>query len=91
MSEGIYFKHFVMVIVVYVGAIFPLTLVFKIFDSAEETNKKFGVALQIIQHFCIYLFMYMFDSSIPFVHANAGIAILSVLLLFTLTACKLII
>ncbi len=91
LADGFLFKNYAMIVVVYVGVIYSIILIFKTLSSVKGTYKKFVVTLQVIQHIGIYVFMYMFDPNIPFIKANAGLAYFSVIFLFVLVTCKLIV
>ncbi|CAI2370650.1 unnamed protein product [Moneuplotes crassus] len=91
LSDGYLFKDYAMIVVVYVGVIYSIILVFKTLNSVKGAYVKFVVTLQIIQHIGIYALMYLFDPNIPFIKNNAGLVYLSVVFLFVLVTCKLII
>lgn len=90
-SEGYYFKDYAMLVVVYVGVIYSFILIFKTLQSTPGVDKKIMVSLQMIQHMGIYVFMYMFDYEIEWIRNNAGLCYLSVIFLFVLVTCKLIV
>ncbi|CAI2371000.1 unnamed protein product [Moneuplotes crassus] len=91
LSDGYLLKHYVMVILIYVGVGFSITMIIKLLNSAKGVQTKMFAFLQIIQHLGIYGLMYLYDADILFVRDHAGIAYISVICMFVLLTCKLIV
>ena len=91
MTEGFVFRDYCLVIAAYMGVIYSVILIFKLFKWAESFGTYVQITLQIIQHLLCYVLMYMFNDKIPFIHNWTGFAYMSILLLYCLITTKLIV
>lgn len=91
LSEGYILRDLMMVIIAYIGVLYPLILVVKTFMAAPGVTKKALVTIQVAQHIFVYVLMYLFNNEIPFIRDNAGLCYLSVIFGFVLVSWKLII
>lgn len=89
LTEGFLLKDVIVLVAVGLGC--PIALIFKTFSSIKEPYLKLIAALQTIQHFGIYVCLYMVDPTIPFIKENAGLVYLLFGMLFALGNFKLIV
>ena len=81
----------VMLVVVYIGAMFSLVLVYKVYQEIKDFKTRVFVTLQLIQHYGCYVLMYLFDDNVKFIHDHAAMAYMSVIFLYALITTKMIV
>jgi hypothetical protein len=91
MTDGFIFRDYGMVVVAYVGVIYSVVLIIKLYLGIQGFGTYVKVTLQMVQHLLCYVLMYMFDDRVPFIHNWAGLAYTSILLLYSLITTKLIV
>jgi hypothetical protein len=80
-----------MVVVVYVGVIYSVCLLYKLYKQINGFKTYVIVTLQLVQHYLCYVLIYNYDTSIPFIKSNTGYAYISILFLYCIVTTKVII
>mmetsp|Transcript_2464 Transcript_2464/g.2116 ORF Transcript_2464/g.2116 Transcript_2464/m.2116 type:complete len:194 (+) Transcript_2464:230-811(+) len=91
LSHEIFYRGLSLLLVVYLGVMFSLILVYKVYQEVTEFQTRIVITLQLIQHFVLYIFLYLFNDDIKFLHDYAALAYISVILLASLITTKMIV
>lgn len=81
----------VMLIVVYVGSMFSLVLIYKVYQNIPDFKTRIVVTLQLAQHYGCYVLMYYFNDQIKVVHDHGAMAYGAVICLYAIITTKMIV
>lgn len=84
-------RDIAMIVVVYVGVIYSVCLLYKLYQQIEGLKTYVIVTLQLVQHYLCYILMYNYDTSIPFIKEHTGYAYISILFLYCIIVTKVIV
>jgi len=80
-----------MILVAYYGFFYSILLLWKLCQELKGVKEFMIASVKVGQSLLLYVFLYMFDDRIKFVHDNAGVVYFSIIILYGLTTKKLLV